>query len=84
MLRERVAWGRLFGSLRVRGASTGRRLGLVLASPLVPGVLFLRLLRDRLMRRVSLSQLARAVPVTVALLAALVLGEVIGVVSGDS
>ena len=83
LLRERVAWGRLFGSLRVRGASTGRRLGLVLASPLVPGVLFLRLLRDRLMRRVSLSQLARAVPVTVALLAALVLGEVIGVVSGD-
>lgn len=84
LLRERVAWGRLFGALRVRDASVARRLGLAMASPLVPGVLFLRLLRDQIMRRVSLPQLARAVPVTLALMAAVGLGELIGVVSGDS
>ena len=84
LLRERVAWGRLFGALRVRDASVARRLGLAIASPLVPGVLFLRLLRDQIMRRVSLPQLARAVPVTLALMAAVGLGELIGVVSGDS
>ena len=84
LLRERVAWGRLFGSLRVRDVSFGRRLGLAAVSPLVPGVLFLRLLRDQVTRRASLSQLARATPATLVLMTAWALGEAVGVLSGRS
>jgi hypothetical protein len=84
LLRERVAWGRLFGSIRARDASFGRRLGLALVSPLVPGLLFLRLLRDQLAKRASLPQFARAAPATVMLMTAWGLGEAIGVISGRS
>jgi hypothetical protein len=81
LLRERFAWGRLFGSLRARDAPLVRRLGLTVLSPLVPGVLFLRLLRDQFARRVSLPQLARAAPAALLLMTAWAIGEAIGVIT---
>jgi hypothetical protein len=82
LLQERIAWGRLFGSLRSRDVTPGRRLGLAVLSPLVPGILFLRLLRDQLAKRASLSQFARAAPAALVLMTAWAMGEAIGVLTG--
>jgi hypothetical protein len=81
LLRERLAWGRLFGSLRSRDAALVSRLGLAILSPLVPGVLFLRLLRDQFARRSSLPQFARAAPAALLLMTAWAIGEAIGVIT---
>jgi hypothetical protein len=57
------------------------RLGLAILSPLVPGVLFLRLLRDQFARRSSLPQFARAAPAALLLMTAWAIGEAIGVIT---
>jgi len=42
LLRERVEWGILFGYVRTKQMSGTERLGLIVASPLIPPVLWLR------------------------------------------
>ncbi|MFN0114872.1 MAG: hypothetical protein ACKVPY_09370 [Paracoccaceae bacterium] len=47
LLRERFDWGRLFGAIRVRGVSAGRRAAMILTGPAIPPVLWLRHFRTQ-------------------------------------
>jgi hypothetical protein len=83
VLRERIAWGRLFGALRVQHAPLTRRLALAAMSPLVPGVLFGRFLRDRIAKRTPIGRLLATAPIVGVLLCAWTIGEVTGYVTGS-
>jgi hypothetical protein len=78
LLRERLAWGRLFGALRAREASLARRVALVAASPLVPIVLFGRIVRDQVTKAGAVGRLTSVGPVVIVLLTAWVAGETAG------
>lgn len=84
LLTERVGWGRLFAYTRARERSLGRRLALAAASPLLPIVLFARLLRDRVIRRRALGDFARAAPAILLLLGAWSVGELFGYLTGEA
>jgi hypothetical protein len=83
LVRERFAWGRLFGSLRVRDASPARRLVLTSLSPLLPAVLFVRFLKDRWVKRVPIRTVVSVVPAVIVLLCAWVAGEAAGYATGS-
>jgi hypothetical protein len=78
LLRERVAWGRLFAWTRVRDESPARGLARAALSPALPGILLARLLRQQLANRVTLSQFLLASPVVLLLLCAWSAGECLG------
>ncbi|HET6278282.1 MAG TPA: hypothetical protein VFG08_05835, partial [Candidatus Polarisedimenticolia bacterium] len=82
LLVERFAWGRLFAFTRAREISPAARIGLALLSPLLPALFFLRLLRLSFAKRRNLGRLLRAAPVTLLLLTAWSLGELVGYVTG--
>jgi len=82
LLAERLAWGRLFACTRVREMSPAGRVGLSLLTPLLPALLFLRLLRLSFEKRSNLGRLVRAAPVTLLLLTVWSLGELVGYVTG--
>jgi hypothetical protein len=82
LVRERIAWGRLFGALRARDATLAKRIGLIVLSPIVPGVLFLRLARDQSRRRGSPPRLARVAPAAFLLMCAWAFGEAVGSLRG--
>jgi hypothetical protein len=84
LLEERVAWGRLFGSLRVRESSTVRRIALTAIAPLLPAVLFWRLLRDQIGKRTAPERLIRVAPAALLLLTAWALGEALGYATGKA
>lgn len=84
LIRERLAWGRLFGSLRARDASIGRRAGWVALSPLVPFVLFGRLVRDRLSKRRAIGRFVAAAPAAALLVCAWAAGEAAGALASDA
>jgi hypothetical protein len=75
---ERFAWGRLFGSLRARGASSARRLGLAAASPLIPAILLGRFVRDRIVKGASARAMVRVAPAVTLLVCAWAAGEAAG------
>jgi hypothetical protein len=77
-LRDRYAFGRLFGATRVTGAATGRRLGLAAAAIALPPLLVVRAARNLLLRRRHLDQLTRALPALVMLSSAWAFGEMLG------
>ena len=78
ILRERIAWGRVFGQTRGRQLSRGACLGLAAASPLLPGILLLRIVRSQLRKRRPWSSTALALPAMVLLLMFWSLGEFLG------
>jgi glycosyl transferase family 2 len=78
LIQERVAWGRLFATLRVADISGWRRAVLAVLSPLLPALLFVRLARDRAVRRRSRSRFIAASPLVLVLLCAWCLGEAVG------
>lgn len=78
LVRERVAWGHLFGSLRMRDASVVRKAAFVMLSPAAPLVLFARFLRDRILKRAPPGRTLAAAPGVMVLLAAWAAGEVAG------
>lgn len=78
LIRERVAWGRLFAAVRVRAMPAGRRLMLAALTPALPAVLFLRLARMQITKRVTLSRFVIATPAVALLLAAWSAGEFLG------
>ena len=82
MLRERFEWGRLFAAQRVRGATPPRRALLVGLAPLLPPVLYARLVREQLRRRATPRQFAAATPFILLLLAAWSAGEMAGYATG--
>jgi hypothetical protein len=81
---ERLAWGRLFGSLRVHEAPPGRRLGLVASAPFVPAVLFARFLRIQLRRGTSPLRILSVTPAVGLLLTAWSAGEAVGYLAGPA
>jgi hypothetical protein len=83
IVRERFAWGRLFGAIRARDLGLGRRVVLALASPLVPLVVLRRHARVQ-RRRGESGRLLRALPVLLLLLAAWSAGEAWGQLTGRS
>jgi hypothetical protein len=83
LIRERLAWGRLFGALRARHASRLRRLAWVVSSPVVPAVLLARILRGRRAKPPAAGRMLTVVPATILLLAAWAAGEAMGSVSAD-
>lgn len=84
LLRERLAWGRLFASLRVREGGLRARLVLIAISPLLPALLFVRLARMQFDKGVSLSRFMTATPVVALLLVAWSVGELLGYVTGTA
>ncbi len=78
LIRERIAWGRLFGSLRAHRASLPRRLVWVVAAPVVPIVMFARVLRDRAGKPPPIGRFLLATPATFLLLIAWAAGEAAG------
>lgn len=81
LLRERVEWGRLFGAARAGHLSTAGRLAAVARAPLVPPLLWFRLVRAHATRG-TLGRCLRATPAIVAMQVAWVAGETWGVVTG--
>lgn len=80
-LLERFHWGRLYGYIRAREITAGKRLLLAVASPLVPLVLLARHAKVHVGRGDGLRYLA-ATPTLFALLAAWAFGEAIGMLTG--
>ncbi|HTL06575.1 MAG TPA: glycosyltransferase [Gemmatimonadales bacterium] len=81
LLPERAAWGRLFGALRAAELSWGRRVGYVLAGPVLPFVLLVRHGRAQWRKR-RLASFLRLVPLMLPLLLAWTVGEVWGTLTG--
>ena len=75
---ERSAWGRVYARGRLRGAGRGARVRRLAVLPLVPAVLFFRVLRDRVAKRRSLGTFFLAAPCVALLLCMWTLGEAIG------
>ena len=84
LLDERLAWGRLFGAIRAGETSRVKRVVRLVCSPLVPLVLFLRIVRDQLAKRAALGRLVRAAPATIMLLTAWAIGEAAGTLTARS
>jgi hypothetical protein len=78
LVSERLAWGRLFAATRVRDSTVTRRLVLAMLSPLLPLVLFTRLLRQQLAKKQPVTRLLAVAPVLLLLLTAWSMGETIG------
>jgi hypothetical protein len=78
ILRERFAWGLLFGTLRSQDAPLLRRLALAAATPVLPALLFARFLRDRLTRRTALGRILKVSPIVLLLLGIWTVGEATG------
>ena len=82
LLAERVAWGRLFAYTRAREVSSAKRIALTLLAPVLPLVLFARLARQRLAKRVSRSSFLKASLAVAVLLMAWSFGEMLGYATG--
>ena len=78
IVRERIAWGRVFGQTRGRQLSRGTCLGLAAASPLLPWILLVRIARNQLLKRRPWRSTALALPALVLLLTFWSLGEFLG------
>lgn len=83
ILGERFAWGRLWGAIRAREESPGRRGMLVLAAPLIPFVVLSRHARVQFRRGEALRFLG-AVPILIMLLVTWTAGEAVGHLTGRS
>lgn len=81
VLRERFAWGRLFGVLRAQEASRAVRLGYALAAPVIPLVLIARRLGKVLRDSRTLPEFLTSLPALTTLAVAWCLGEVVGCVT---
>ena len=81
-LRRRFDNGRCFAAMRLAHASRGQRLARVLTTPLVPLILFVRLLRDIWPGGRYRSELVAALPWIVSGLAAWAAGECAGLILG--
>jgi hypothetical protein len=83
LLGERFSWGRLFAYTRAREGSAPRRLALAVLAPLLPVLLFARLTRLQMSKRVSLGRFIRVSPLVFVLLMAWSLGEAAGYLTGE-
>lgn len=77
-LRERYIWGRSFGAVRCNVMSFPARVALAAVSPLLPGLVALKLGLVALKKRRNLGKFCRALPLIALLLMAWGLGELAG------
>jgi hypothetical protein len=82
LLRERVAWGRLFAYTRVREQSAGAGRWLALLTPMLPILLLLRHARVQMAKRVQFRNFLKASPAVLVLLMAWSIGEFVGYMTG--
>lgn len=82
VLRERFAWGRVFGFMRIRESSLSTRMGLIIASPLIPFVLLGRALFRVLAKKRHRLAFLSVLPLTAVLVAAWSLGELAAYITG--
>ncbi|MEO8198920.1 MAG: hypothetical protein ABI679_00230 [Gemmatimonadota bacterium] len=82
LVSERVGWGRLFAYTRARESGLGKRLVLAAIAPALPLLLFYRLARHQLAKKVTIGKFIVASPVVLLLLATWSLGEMIGYITG--
>jgi hypothetical protein len=82
-LGERLAWGRLFAVTRAAETTLPRRLTWAAATPVLPGLLYSRILRGRLDRRRGIQALISATPALFLLLSLWAVGEALGYLSGQ-
>lgn len=80
--RERIANARLFAETRVASVPAWQRALFILGSPVLPFLLFLRVLGLMIRHGRSLRQIATAAPLAAALLTGTALGELLGYVDG--
>ncbi len=81
-LQERYVWGRSYAATRSASAPVGRRLILAVLSPVLPFVLFQRLLRNVLRTRRNRAAFVRALPLTALLTLVWSFGEFVGYLTG--
>ena len=81
LLSERLHWGRLFAYTRVREAPLTRRLAYLLASPLIPLVMFGRIARLQAAKG-HLKDFVPVSPIVLALLVTWGAGEAVGYATG--
>lgn len=83
LLRERVAWGRLYAWTRARELAPVRRIGLALMTPLLPVLLFFRIARLQIDGKRTFGKFAAASPAVAVLLIAWSVGEAIGYITAE-
>jgi hypothetical protein len=81
-LRERLAWGRVFGGKRAQRVGASRRALLVLLSPLIPALIVGRRSLEALRKGNSPARLLAALPAMAALAISWACGEAAGYVTG--
>jgi hypothetical protein len=81
LLTERIAWGRLYGAIRLTGAPTGRRWLQAMTAAVLPLLLYWRIVRRHAGR--TPGRLVMATPALLLLLAAWTLGECAGYLTGE-
>lgn len=84
LVKERFAWGRLFGSIRAREMMQARRAVYIILGPALPMILLARMAKAALGRSQGWRPFLAAFPVTVLLTLIWSLGEVFGYVTGRS
>ncbi len=77
-LRERYVWGRSFGSVRCQVISNGRRLIYTALSPVLPGLVALKMAKTALGKHRQLGKFGKAFPLMLLLLTSWGLGELLG------
>ena len=80
--RERMQWGRVFAETRAATQGPWKRLGYAVATPVLPAVMKMRVLRHMLRQGRTAAQIARTLPLAFLLLTGWALGELSGYVAG--
>jgi len=83
-LRERYIWGRSFGAVRCQVLSGPKRLVFALLSPLLPGVVALKMTMTAIRKRRNFGKFLKALPLILILLASWGLGEMVGYLTARS
>jgi hypothetical protein len=83
-LQERFAWGRSYAASRSKSQSTLRRGLYALLSPLLPGLLLLRIAASVVTKRRDSKPFVKALPLTLMLLAFWSTGEMVGYIGGHA
>jgi hypothetical protein len=81
VLRERLAWGRLFAYTRARERGLLHRIGFAALTPILPLALIVRHARMQAGKRVRFKRFVQASPIVFALLVAWSFGEAIGYIT---
>jgi glycosyltransferase involved in cell wall biosynthesis len=81
-LHQRFLFSRAFAGVRAQAQSPMRRLAYLVAAPMIPALLLMRMTRTVFRKRCRVPHFIRALPLTVAALVVLVAGEWIGCLLG--